>query len=89
VSAEPLNAAERETFEYYAATQKGPSAQHVSRWWEGYHALRSEWYTAEATLVRVRSALAALDGHTCHGGHTDADHLGVVAEVMVALEGAA
>ena len=48
---------------------------------------------AEATLARVRNALAALDGHTCHEGHTDADHLSmyraVVAEVRAALEGAA
>ena len=46
---------------------------------------------AEATLARVRDALAALDGHTCHEGHTDADHLAmhraVVAEVRAALEG--
>lgn len=42
-------------------------------------------------LERVRNALAALDGHTCHAGHTDADHLamyrGVVAEISTAVGG--
>lgn len=47
---------------------------------------------AEATIARVRNALAALDGHTCHEGHTDAERLPLwrdcVAEVRAALEGA-
>lgn len=40
---------------------------------------------AAVRLHDVRNALAALDGHTCHEGHTDADHLrlyrAVVAEI--------
>lgn len=39
---------------------------------------------------RVRNALAMLDGHTCHAGHTDADHLRlhrqVVTEIRAVLE---
>lgn len=44
--------------------------------------------TVERDALRdgVRNALARLDGHTCHEGHTDADHLRLYRQVVGEIE---
>ena len=55
-------------------------------------ALLDDLRDAEAERDRlrhqVRNALTRLDGHTCHAGHTDADHLRLYRQVVAEIESA-
>ena len=46
----------------------------------------TELYDAELKIFKINNALAILDMHTCHEGHTDTDHLHLYKSVVREIE---
>lgn len=77
--AEPLSAEEREHLHDAHDFQPAKGVCPLCRYEATVQALEAE---RDRLRRQVRNALARLDGHTCHEGHTDADHLRLYRQVV-------